>query len=76
MRGTRLARAAERIASEGLNGISSIWLDGFYALPDPELRVIAAMGRHAGVTLTFEAMDARLASMGFREQRLPRSRPH
>ena len=43
--------------SEGLNGIRTIWLDGFHALPDPELRVIAALGRHAELTLTLDEAE-------------------
>ncbi len=75
LRAQCLAHAAARIAGEGLNGIGTIWLDGFHALPDPELDVIAAMGGHADLTLTFESLDSRLAAKGFREERLPRSRP-
>ena len=74
MRATRLARAAERIGNNGLAGLRTVWLDGFHALPDPELGVIGAMGRHAELTLTFEAMDPRLRALGFREERLARSR--
>ena len=54
-RAQRLAHAAERIAREGHPAIHTVWLDGFYALPDPELAVIAAMCRHADVTLTLPA---------------------
>ena len=75
LRARRLAHAAERIRKEGLKGIGAIWLDGFHALPDPELEVIGAMACHAGLTLTFDGLDSRLAAMGFREERLPRSRP-
>ncbi|MGA3044149.1 MAG: hypothetical protein ABSF54_25520, partial [Bryobacteraceae bacterium] len=39
-RSQRMARAAEQIARQGLPAIHTIWLDGFYALPDPELAVI------------------------------------
>ncbi|HEY2016073.1 MAG TPA: PD-(D/E)XK nuclease family protein [Bryobacteraceae bacterium] len=74
MRAARIERAAERIAREGLSGIGTVWMDGFHALPDPELRVIEAIGRHADLTLTFEGMDSRLAVMGFHEERLARSR--
>jgi ATP-dependent helicase/DNAse subunit B len=75
LRARRLGHAAERIRMEGLNGIGAVWLDGFHALPDPELDVIAAMGRHADLTLTFDGLDSRLLALGFREERLPRSRP-
>jgi ATP-dependent helicase/DNAse subunit B len=75
LRAARLERAAERIGREGAGGTGVIWLDGFHALPDPELRVIGALGRHAELTLAFRETDARLRAMGFREERLPRVRP-
>jgi ATP-dependent helicase/DNAse subunit B len=75
LRAQRLAHAARRIRDEGLNGIGTIWMAGFHALPDPELEVIDAMGRHADLILTFDGLDTRLAARGFREERLPRSRP-
>jgi ATP-dependent helicase/DNAse subunit B len=83
MRAKRLERAAERIESQGLGGIRTIWLDGFQALPDPELRVIGALSHHADLTLTLgdgdatETVRARLHAMGFREERAgrPRARP-
>ena len=80
MRATRLERAADRIASAGLGRISTIWMHGFHALPDPELRVIAALGRHADLTLTLgdadlgPALRARLEEMGFRHERAARVR--
>lgn len=73
-RSQRLLRAAETIARAGLGGIHTIWLDGFYALPDPELAVIDAMCRHAEVTLTLptaqvtEPARRRLLEMGFVEE--------
>jgi ATP-dependent helicase/DNAse subunit B len=51
LRAARLEAAAKRIESEGLNGIREIWLEGFHALPDPELRLIAALRKHAEVTV-------------------------
>ncbi len=75
MRARRLELAAERIEAQGLPGIGAIWLDGFHALPDPELRLIAALGKHADLTLTLADADLpeetrqRLAAMGFREER-------
>jgi ATP-dependent helicase/DNAse subunit B len=81
LRSRRLERAAERIAAEGLPGVEAIWLDGFHALPEPELRVIAALAAHAGVTITLaegeagDGLRARLAGLGFREERLPAHRP-
>src|SRR5438105_8536114 len=80
MRATRLERAAAKIEHDGLNGIDAIWLDGFHALPDPELRVIAALGRHADLTLTLGDADlsgpvaSRLEALGFRRQRAERRR--
>jgi putative RecB family exonuclease len=53
MRGRRLEFAARRIEREGLPGIRTIWLDGFYALPDPELALIGALARRAEVVVTW-----------------------
>ena len=83
LRAKRLERAAERIESQGLGGIRTIWLDGFHALPDPELRVIEALSRHADLTLTLgdgdatKSVRARLRAMGFHEGRAgrPRAKP-
>ena len=72
-RSQRLARAAEKIAAQG-PGVHTVWLDGFHALPDPELEAIAAMCRHADVTVTLpstgitEPTRARLLAMGFVEE--------
>jgi ATP-dependent helicase/DNAse subunit B len=82
LRARRLETAAARIASEGLRGIPTVWLDGFHALPDPELAVIDALGRHAEVTLALgdedltEALRARLRTMGFHEERPGGGRAH
>jgi len=79
-RSQRLLHAAERIAREGLGGIHTIWLDGFYALPDPELAVIEALCRHADITLTLpaaaitEPTRSRVLAMGFAEQVCNRAR--
>jgi hypothetical protein len=76
MRARRLELAAEQIAAHGLNSIETVYMDGFHALPDPELRVVAAIGRHADLTLTVGDEDltpvirTRLAEMGFTEDRL------
>ena len=40
----RLEIAAGRIAAEGPGAVRTVWFDGFHALPEPELRVIAALG--------------------------------
>jgi ATP-dependent helicase/DNAse subunit B len=80
LRAARLERAARRIAAEGLGGIETVWLDGFHALPDPELELIAALTRHAEVALTLPetglagGLRERLSSLGFHEQRLARVR--
>jgi ATP-dependent helicase/DNAse subunit B len=80
LRARRLECAAERIARDGAGGIGTIWMDGFHALPDPELRVIEALGRQADVTLTLDERDltgwlrARLEAIGFRLELLPRVR--
>jgi ATP-dependent helicase/DNAse subunit B len=56
-------------------------MDGFHALPDPELRVIEALGRHVDLTLTLDDRDltallrGRLEAMGFRQEAMPRVRP-
>ena len=79
-RGRRLEIAARRIAAEGLPGIRFVWVDGFHALPDPELSVIAALGKHAGLTLTLDDVDltaaltARLDELGFERERATRRR--
>ena len=80
-RARRLETAAARIEERGLDGITTIFLDGFHALPDPELRVVAALGRHAEVTLTLGDEDlsvvlrARLNALGFVEERGRPRRP-
>jgi len=74
LRGQRLLHAAERIEANGLGAIHTIWLDGFFALPEPELAVIRALRRYADVTLSLpsggltEATRQRLLAMGFEEQ--------
>ncbi|HKE27012.1 MAG TPA: PD-(D/E)XK nuclease family protein [Bryobacteraceae bacterium] len=81
LRAWLLERAAEHIAAKGAGGVSTIWLDGFHALPDPELRIIEALSRYAEMTLTAGESDIsddlrrRLAAIGFREESVPRSRP-
>jgi ATP-dependent helicase/DNAse subunit B len=73
-RSQRLAHAAEQIGRGVLPGIRTIWLDGFHALPDPELAVIGAMCRHADVTLTLPSTAItgptreRLLAMDFVEE--------
>lgn len=74
MRAQRLLHAAGRMKAEGLGGVHTIWLDGFYALPDPELAIIGAMCGWARVTLSLpaapitEPSQARLLAIGFAEE--------
>ncbi len=74
-RARRLELAAAHIGAHGLDGINTICMDGFHALPDPELAVVAAMGRHADLTLTLgdddltPAIRTRLAAIGFTMER-------
>ena len=81
LRARRLEQAAERIERDGVGAIVTIWLDGFHALPDPELRVIATLGRHCDLTLTLRDSDAsgavlgRLEAMGFEHEHMARVRP-
>src|SRR6516165_1154667 len=58
LRGKRLECAAARLHNDGLNRITTVWLDGFHALPDPELSVIRALAKHADVTLTLAGTPA------------------
>ncbi|PWU12455.1 MAG: hypothetical protein C5B51_00570, partial [Terriglobia bacterium] len=80
LRSKRLECAAARIHAEGTHGIHTIWLDGFHALPDPELAVIRALGQHTEVTLALSESDTaqsareRLLAMGFREERFAKRR--
>jgi len=74
-----LQLAAARIAADGPGNIRTIWMDGFRALPDPELAVVAALARHADVVLTLDSeapseLRARLAALGFVERHMPRVR--
>ena len=80
-RASRLERAARHIEAHGLGAVRTVWLDGFHALPDPELRVLRAIGSRAdlSVTLTHHPSTAptrdRLLAAGFRETSLPSRRP-
>lgn len=80
LRASRLELIASRIREQGMPGIASVWLDGFHALPDPELAVIQAMARHAEVTVTLpsgadtDRTHDRFVQMGFHEERLERRR--
>jgi ATP-dependent helicase/DNAse subunit B len=73
LRAARLERAAERIEREGAGGLRTVWFDGFHALPDPELRLLAALDGQTEVTLSAVAgewtagISARLAALGIAE---------
>jgi ATP-dependent helicase/DNAse subunit B len=81
-RAGRLRAVAAAIEQQGAGEIRSLMLDGFHALPDPELDVLRALAARIDVTLTLADGDAsaatraRLLAMGAREQRLERKRPH
>jgi len=80
MRSTRLERAAARIDQEGVGGLTTIWLDGFFSLTDSELAAVRALAKHADVTVALPSAGvatgtrARLVSTGFQEQLLARER--
>ena len=80
LRAGRLARAARRIEREGLGGVHTVWMDGFFALTDPELSVIRALSAHADLTVTLpqrqgaNATRDALLQMGFTERILERRR--
>lgn len=82
LRGVRLQRAAARIASEGLGEVRTVLLDGFHALPDPEIAVIHAIAKRAEVTITLADGDVTartqwlLEDAGFVETALPARKPH
>lgn len=81
LRAGRLTRAAGRIASGGLGGLRTVWIDGFFALTDPELAVIRALAAHAEVTVTLPSREGAnvsreaLLAMGFEERAMARRRP-
>jgi ATP-dependent helicase/DNAse subunit B len=76
LRAKRLECAAARIHAQGPGEIHTVWLDGFHALPDPELEVIRSLAQHAEVTLTLAEDDVqpetreRLRALGVREEAL------
>jgi ATP-dependent helicase/DNAse subunit B len=79
MRARRLEIAAGRIAAEGPGAVRTVWFDGFHALPEPELGLIAALAKHARVTIAlsdFAAEGTResLERIGFAAQQLPSRR--
>jgi ATP-dependent helicase/DNAse subunit B len=80
LRSDRLERAARRIAQQGLPGVRTVWMDGFFAFSDPELAVIRALAGHTELTVTLPELDGpnftrdALLAMGFAERRLERRR--
>jgi ATP-dependent helicase/DNAse subunit B len=75
LRASRLETAAQHIAAGGADSLKNVWLDGFHALPEPELRLIAALAKHAEVTVALndfaaEGVRESLARIGFAEHRL------
>ena len=80
LRARRLQLAASRIEVQGLGEIRTIWMDGFHALPDPEISLIAALGRRSSLTLTLNDNDLhdvlleRLSSLGFAAEPAARGR--
>src|SRR5712692_11002020 len=52
LRSARLERAAQRIARQGLPGVDTVWMDGFFTLSDAELAVIRVIGAHADLTVS------------------------
>ena len=57
LRSTRLERAAQRIGRQGLPGVDTVWMDGFFTLSDAELAVIRAIGAHADLTVSLPNLD-------------------
>jgi ATP-dependent helicase/DNAse subunit B len=78
LRSQRLELAARRIRAKGLGGIKTIFLDGFRALPDPELDVIAAISAHSDVTLSLADADVtpQIRSLAVAEERTVRRAAH
>ncbi len=80
LRSSRLKCAAQRIAGQGLGNLHTVWMDGFFALTDPELEVVRAIGTHAKLIVTLplragpDATRDALLAMGFAERRLGRLR--
>ncbi|MBV8732135.1 MAG: hypothetical protein JO336_20195, partial [Acidobacteriia bacterium] len=81
LRAKRLECAAARIRANGLPDIAAIWLDGFHALPDPELAIVHALVCHVDLTLTLPDYEAttplrkHLVEAGFTEERFAKKRP-
>jgi ATP-dependent helicase/DNAse subunit B len=79
LRARRLEIAAARIAASGPGAVRRVWFDGFHALPEPELHLIAALAKHARVTITLsdfaaEGTRENLERIGFLNEQLPSRR--
>ena len=74
LRTARLARAAERIGRSGPGVIHTVWMDGFFALSDPELAVVRAVARHADLTVALPDREA-LRGFNCEEVHFERRRP-
>ncbi len=79
LRARRLEIAAGRIAANGAGEVKTVWFDGFHSLPEPELRLIAALAKYARVTIAlsdFAAEETRgnLERIGFVTEQLPSRR--
>jgi ATP-dependent helicase/DNAse subunit B len=80
MRAGRLEAAARAIEAQGAGDARTILLDGFHALPDPELEVVRSLSHHCEVTLTLATGEAttgtraRLFALGAVEHPLPSRR--
>src|SRR5262249_15635063 len=80
LRSTRLESAAQRIAKNGLPGIDTIWMDGFFAFTEPEMSVVRAISGHADLTVTLPSVDGpnpgrdALLALGFEERRVESAR--
>src|SRR5260221_6701942 len=73
LRSGQVDGAARRIAQPCVCGVTAVWMDGFFALTDPELAVIRAMAAHADLTITLPELDGPNLT-GFAERRLERKR--
>ncbi len=78
LRARRLEAAASRIRERGTGGVETIWLDGFHALPEPELDVIEALAGKADVTLALTAANVtdRIRKLCTGQEQTAHPRPH
>lgn len=82
LRGRRLQMAADRVLAQGLGDIGEVWFDGFFNFAEPELDLIAALLKHASVSVTLpewpgaEPARRRLRSLELVEQHCGSCRRH